>query len=95
VQKQVNPWIFLDFRATDLTLPPTPSGTSFVHLHSVVHGLAARPEVTGADIISGEGLVIHHALPPEADPASARLKRDGDWVRIVFDAKASGRTDGK
>ncbi len=39
-----------------------------MYLHSVVHGLAARPEVTGAAIISGEGLVIHQALPVGADP---------------------------
>lgn len=39
-----------------------------MHLLHVVHGLAARPEVTGAAIISGEGLVIHEVLPAGADP---------------------------
>ncbi|UPT75150.1 MAG: hypothetical protein M0D55_05420 [Elusimicrobiota bacterium] len=34
-------------------------------------------------------------LPPEADPASARLARDGDWLRITFNAKDARRTDGK
>lgn len=34
-------------------------------------------------------------LPPLADPASARLTRDGDWVRITFAEKTSGGNDGK
>ncbi|HEX9167075.1 MAG TPA: roadblock/LC7 domain-containing protein [Gemmatimonadales bacterium] len=39
-----------------------------MHLFHVVHGLAARPEVIGAAIISGDGLVIHQVLPAGADP---------------------------
>lgn len=38
-----------------------------MHLSHLVSGLASRPEVTGAAIISGEGLVIHETLPKEAD----------------------------
>jgi len=39
-----------------------------VHLRSLVDGLAARPDVTGVAVISGEGLVIDQALGPGADP---------------------------
>ena len=38
-----------------------------MHLFHLVHGLAARPEVTGAAVLSGEGLVIHQVLPAGAD----------------------------
>jgi predicted regulator of Ras-like GTPase activity (Roadblock/LC7/MglB family) len=38
-----------------------------VHLHSLVDGLAARPEVTGVAVISGEGLLIDQALGPTTD----------------------------
>jgi predicted regulator of Ras-like GTPase activity (Roadblock/LC7/MglB family) len=38
-----------------------------VHLHSLVDGLAARPEVTGVAVISWEGLVIDQALGPDTD----------------------------
>lgn len=39
-----------------------------MHLLDLLHGLANRPEVTGAALVSGEGLTIHQALPADADP---------------------------
>jgi predicted regulator of Ras-like GTPase activity (Roadblock/LC7/MglB family) len=36
-------------------------------LRSLIDGLAARPEVTGVAIVSGEGLVIEQALPATTD----------------------------
>jgi predicted regulator of Ras-like GTPase activity (Roadblock/LC7/MglB family) len=36
-------------------------------LRSLLDGLAARPEVTGVAIVSGEGLLIEEALPPATD----------------------------
>ncbi|HSR16306.1 MAG TPA: roadblock/LC7 domain-containing protein, partial [Gemmatimonadales bacterium] len=39
-----------------------------MQLRSLVDGLAARPEVTGVAVISGEGLIIDQALPPDSDP---------------------------
>lgn len=37
-------------------------------LRRLVDGLAARPEVTGVAVISGDGLVIEQALDPSTDP---------------------------
>jgi HSP20 family molecular chaperone IbpA len=34
-------------------------------------------------------------LPAGADPSTARVERDGDWVRIKFRSKAPGRPHGK
>lgn len=34
-------------------------------------------------------------LPAGADPSSARVIRDGDWVRIKFNSRDSGRPHGK
>jgi predicted regulator of Ras-like GTPase activity (Roadblock/LC7/MglB family) len=36
-------------------------------LRSLLDGLTNRPEVTGAAIVSGEGLLIDHLLPPGTD----------------------------
>lgn len=36
-------------------------------LRTLLTGIAQRPEVTGAAIVSGEGLLIEHALPPGTD----------------------------
>lgn len=58
-RKQVNPWIFLDFG-------PFGALRSAV-LRSLIDGLAARPEVTGVAIVSGEGLLIEQALPATTD----------------------------
>jgi len=58
-RKQVNPWIFLDFG-------PFGALRSAV-LRSLIDGLAARPEVTGVAIVSGEGLLIEQTLPASTD----------------------------
>lgn len=34
-------------------------------------------------------------LPPGADPETARVARDGDWVRVRFNSKDQGRPNGK
>ena len=36
-------------------------------LRTLIEGLAARPEVTGVALVSTEGLLIDHALPPTLD----------------------------
>lgn len=36
-------------------------------LRDLIKGLAERPEVAGLAVISPDGLVIEHALPPDAD----------------------------
>jgi predicted regulator of Ras-like GTPase activity (Roadblock/LC7/MglB family) len=36
-------------------------------LHALLEGHAARPEVTGVALVSPEGLLIDHALPPRLD----------------------------
>lgn len=36
-------------------------------LRTLLTGIAQRPEVTGAAIVSGEGLLIEHALPVGTD----------------------------
>jgi predicted regulator of Ras-like GTPase activity (Roadblock/LC7/MglB family) len=36
-------------------------------LRTLLTGIAQRPEVTGAAIVSGEGLLIEHALPAGTD----------------------------
>lgn len=36
-------------------------------LRTLLNGIAQRPEVTGVAIISGDGLLIEHALPPGTD----------------------------
>jgi len=59
VRKQVNPWIFLDFGPFGVLASAV--------LRSLIDGLAARPEVTGVAIVSGEGLVIEQALPATTD----------------------------
>lgn len=35
---------------------------------------------------------LYAALPAGADPGTARVVRDGDWVRIKFKSRISGRT---
>ncbi len=36
-------------------------------LRTLIESLSGRPEVTGAAIVSGEGLLIDHTLPPGTD----------------------------
>ena len=36
-------------------------------LRTLLHGITQRPEVTGAAIVSGEGLLIDHTLPAGTD----------------------------
>ncbi len=54
--------------------------------HSVVLSVRPKVPVRRYRMYKSEEKVI--PLPPDADPDSARVVRDGDWVRIQFKSKS-------
>jgi uncharacterized protein len=59
-------------------------------LRTLLDGLINRPEVTGAAIVSSEGLVIEHALPPGTD-GEALAALTATVIRQLFEMGGAAR----